>query len=361
MEKSEAKRRIEKLKEAINHHRHLYHVLDRQEISDEALDSLKKELFNLEQEYPDLVTKDSPTQRVGGEPLKAFKKVVHKKRMLSFNDAFSKEDMQDWLTRISKLLTPQEREQIDFYCELKIDGLAIELMYEHTIFSVGATRGDGTVGEDITQNLRTVQSIPLSIEAQEPEYIVRGEVFLSKKEFAAINEVQKKKGLPLYANPRNVAAGSVRQLDPKITASRNLDFFAYDIINDSDFKTHDQEHEHLKKLGFKTNPHNQYCKSLEDVFHFYEQCGKLREKLPYEIDGVVVIVNNNALFEKLGVVGKAPRGAMAFKFAQSQVTTIVEDIQIPSRQNGSVNSCSNFKTGAGNRHHYFPGHPAQRR
>ncbi len=345
MTKDQSHQRIKKLRDLINHHRYLYHVLDKAEISDEALDSLKKELFDLEQKFPDLITPDSPTQRVGGRPLAEFKKVIHYNRMLSLNDAFSKEDMQDWLERIFKLLTPNEREQVDFYCELKIDGLAIELEYENGVLKTGSTRGDGSIGEDITQNIKTVQSIPLSLgkfKIQDSKFkiprafIVRGEVFISKKEFNAINEIQKQKGLPLYANPRNIAAGSVRQLDPAITASRNLDSFAYDIITDVKADTHEKKHTILKDLGFKTNNYNQYCKNLEAVFNFYQHCGKIRENLDYEIDGMVVIINNNAIFEKLGVVGKTPRGAVAFKFAQNQTTTKVLDIKIQVGRTGAI-------------------------
>ncbi len=336
MDKKEAKNRIEKLKETVNHHRYLYHVLDKQEISDAALDSLKKELYDLEQQYPDLITPDSPTQRVGGEPLKQFKKLKHAERMLSLNDVFSKEDVHEWISRVSKLLTKEEIEQLDFYCELKIDGLAIELTYENGVLKSGATRGDGFIGEDITQNLKTVEAIPLKIDTKLPELIVRGEVFISKKEFENVNKAQLKKGLPTYANPRNIAAGSVRQLDPKITAARKLDSFAYEIITDVKATTHEEKHNILKKLGFKTNSHNQYCKSLEDVFRFYEKCEKLRSKLDYEIDGMVILINNNAIFHKLGVVGKASRGAVAFKFAQSQATTILEDIKIQVGRTGAI-------------------------
>ena len=340
--KLEAKKRIEKLKQAINYHRHLYHVLDKQEISDEALDSLKKELFDLEQRFPEFITADSPTQRVGGKPLPEFKKVPHAQRMLSLNDAFSKEDMQDWLERISKLLTEREKSQVDFYCELKIDGLAIELEYENGMFIQGSTRGDGSIGEDITQNLKTVESIPLALEIGNwklgiPEQlVVRGEVFISKKELEAMNKAQTAKKLPLYANPRNIAAGSVRQLDPKITAARKLDSFAYDIVAGVETATHEEKHDALKKMGFKTNAHNKRCKNLEEVFHFYKHVQKIREKLPYEIDGVVVIINNNALFTKLGVVGKTPRGAIAFKFAQSQAATIIEEIKIQVGRTGAM-------------------------
>lgn len=357
MNLKEVKSRIDKLKKLINHHRHLYHVLDKQEISDAALDSLKKELFDLEQKYPQFITEDSPTQRVGGKPAKEFKKVRHKEKMLSLNDVFSKEDFYEWVKRISKLLSENERKRIDFYCELKIDGLAIELEYEKGILRVGSTRGDGLIGEDITQNLKTIEAIPLSLLTTNiklpANLIVRGEVFISKKEFEKVNKLQKDKGLPLYANPRNIAAGSLRQLDSKITASRNLDSFAYDIVNYNEMKwlgakgaaipaaksglgTHEERHRVLKELGFKTNKNNQYCKSAEEVFAFFEKCSKTREKLPYEIDGVVVIVNNNQIFEKLGVVGKAPRGAVAFKFAQSQATTVVEDIKIQVGRTGAI-------------------------
>jgi len=335
MEKKQTRERIDKLKKLINHHRHLYHVQDKQEISDAALDSLKKELFDLEQQFPDLLTDDSPTQRVAGEPLKQFKKFKHPFKMLSFNDAFSKDDMEDWLTRISKLLTEKERQELDFYCELKIDGLAIELIYKNGILETGSTRGDGIIGEDITQNLKTVEAIPLTIK-EKRKIVVRGEVFITKKEFDRINKQKTKEGLPVYANPRNIAAGSVRQLDPKVTAHRKLDSFIYDLKTDFKQKTHEETHKILHELGFKTNKHNKYCKSLEDVLHFREYWIKQREKLDYEIDGVVVIVNNNKIFEKLGVVGKAPRGAIAFKFPQAQATTKVMDIKVQVGRTGAI-------------------------
>ncbi|HCC60075.1 MAG: hypothetical protein A2402_01280 [Candidatus Staskawiczbacteria bacterium RIFOXYC1_FULL_37_43] len=347
MEKNEAKKRIQKLREVINRHRYLYHVEDRQEISDHALDSLKKELFDMEQQFPDLITSDSPTQRVAGKPLKEFKKVKHSERMLSFNDAFSKQDMQDWLERISKLLTEKEKQELDFYCELKIDGLAIELIYENGFLKTGSTRGDGTIGEDITQNLKTVEAIPLVVGCPTPHHaggvsdtpptlVVRGEVFITKKEFKRINKLQKEKGLPAYANPRNIAAGSVRQLDPKITASRKLDSFAYELISNLGQKTHEEKHKILKDFGFKTNKHNKYCKSLEEVVKFREHWIKQREKLDYEIDGIVVVANNNRTFEKLGVVGKAPRAAIAFKFPQAEAVTKVLDIKVQVGRTGAI-------------------------
>jgi DNA ligase (NAD+) len=359
MDKKEIKQRIEKLRKTINYHRYLYHVLDKQEISDSALDSLKKELFDLENQYPDLITPDSPTQRVGGKPLKEFKKFKHSQKMLSFNDAFLKEDMEDWKERFVKLLSEKEKNKIDYYAELKIDGLAIELIYKDGIFDLGSTRGDGNIGEDVTQNLKTVEAIPLSLKSEEEavkelkeeglneiaknmekkglkDLAVRGEVFITRKDFEEINKLQKQKGLPAFANPRNIAAGSIRQLNPKITAQRHLNSFAYELLTDFGQKTHEEKHKILKALGFKTNKNNKYCKSLEEVFQFREHWIKERERLDYEIDGVVVIINNNEIFEKLGVVGKAPRGAIAYKFPQAQSTTKVLDIKVQVGRTGAI-------------------------
>jgi len=335
MNKQEVKNRIEKLREVINYHRHLYHVLDKQEISDSALDSLKKELFDLENEFPDLITQDSPTQRIGGQPLKEFKKIKHSQRMLSFNDAFSKEDMQDWQERFTKLLQESERSKVNYYCELKIDGLAIELIYKNGILQTGSTRGDGSVGEDITQNLKTVEAIPLTIKNKK-DLTVRGEVFISRKEFERINKEQKEKGLAVYANPRNIAAGSVRQLDPKVTAGRKLDSFAYEIVFGFETEIHEEKHKILHELGFKTNKHNKFCKNLDEVVAFRERWIKEREKLDYEIDGVVVLINNNEIFEKLGVVGKAPRGGIAFKFPQAEATTKVLGVSVQVGRTGAM-------------------------
>jgi len=366
MTREEAKKRIENLKKVINYHRYLYHVLDRQEISEAALDSLKKELFDLEQKFPEFITPDSPTQRVGGRPLEKFEKVRHPKPMLSFNDAFSEKDMEDWLERISKLLTVEERSQIDFYCELKIDGLAIELIYESGIFKTGSTRGDGIVGENVTQNLKTIEAIPLKLREKEEvlqdfkkegleevakeilekglkEIIVRGEVFVGRKEFERINKEQVKKGLSTFANPRNMAAGSVRQLDPQITSQRGLDSFAYELITDFGQKTHKEKHEILKVFGFKTNPHNKYCKNLKEVFALHDFWQKNREKLSYEIDGIVVIVNQNKLYTKLGVVGKAPRATIAYKFPLKQATTIVEAISVQVGRTGALTPVAYLK------------------
>jgi DNA ligase (NAD+) len=363
MEKKEAKKRIEKLKKVINYHRYLYHVLDRQEISDGALDSLKKELFDLEEKYPEFITPDSPTQRVGGKPLKEFKKVKRSKPMLSFNDAFSEEDMKDWLERISKLLTEKELSQLDFFCELKFDGLAIELVYRNGILQTGSTRGDGRTGEDVTQNIKTIEAIPLKItcdlSGRDPTsslkgstsssvfasglVVVRGEIFIPKKEFERLNREQRKAGLPEYANPRNVAAGSVRQLDPKITASRRLDSFIYDLVTDFGQKTHQEKHQILKALGFKVNPYSRRCRNLKEVFEFHKYCQEIRKKLPYEVDGIVVVINSDKIFKKLGVVGKTPRGAIAFKFPLKQSETVVEDIKVQIGRTGALTPVAYLK------------------
>jgi len=356
----EVKQRIEKLKKVINYHRYLYHVLDKQEISDAALDSLKKELFDLEQKFPEFITPDSPTQRVEGKPLERFNKIRHPVPMLSFNDAFSKDDIKDWIERISKLLTPDEAAKIDFYCEPKLDGLAMELIYKDGILKTGATRGNGVIGEDVTQNLKTIEAIPLKLRETEEviedlekeglkdiakifkkeglkEIIVRGEIIISKKIFERVNQKQKKLGQNLYANPRNLAAGSIRQLDPKVAAFRYLDANVYDLITELGQKTHSQEHKIFKILGFKTNnKYSKYCKRLDEVFNFHNYWRKNRQTLPYEIDGIVATINSNEIFEKLGVVGKAPRGAIAFKFPLKQATTIIKDIKIQIGRTGAI-------------------------
>jgi DNA ligase (NAD+) len=361
MDKKSAKERIEHLKKVINRYRYAYHVLDKSLISDAALDSLKKELFDLEQQFPDLVTPDSPTQRVAGKPLKEFRKVRHEVPMISFNDAFSEEDMRDWLKRLENFLgrpiNPKSQNLPQtFYCELKIDGLALELVYENGIFVQGSTRGDGIYGEDVTQNLRTIDAIPLRLlepdevaknlrrlglepakyNLQPTRLVVRGEAFLTKKEFEKINKEQIKKGLKPYANPRNIAAGSIRQLDPKITASRRLDSFEYDIITDIGQTYHEEEHLLLKAFGFKTNPNNRPARTLEDVFKFRDWWAKHRERLDYEIDGVVVIVNDNKTYEMAGVIGKAPRAAIAYKFSPREATTVVEGIKVQVGRTGAL-------------------------
>ena len=354
MNKQEAEKRIEKLKKEIDRYRYAYHVLNQSLISDTALDSLKKELYDLEQKFPELITADSPTQRIGGKPLEAFKKVSHSAPMLSFNDAFSEQDMEDWLERVENYLKYKIKN--DFYSELKIDGLAIELVYENGVLIEGSTRGDGLIGENITENLKTIEAIPLKIlEPEEVEknvknfnlnpksyilnphrLIIRGEVFINKKEFDEVNKEQERKELRIFANPRNMAAGSVRQLNPKITANRKLDSFQYDIVTEIGQKNHKEEHLLLKAFGFKTNSHNKLVHSLGEVFEFRNYWEKHREKLPYEIDGVVVIVNENNAFEAAGVIGKAPRAAIAYKFSAKETTTIVEGIKVQVGRTGTL-------------------------
>ncbi len=339
MNKKEAKERVVELQRVIEKYRYAYHVLDKSLISDEALDSLKKELFDLENQYPEFITLDSPTQRVGGEPLREFKKVEHEQPMISLNDAFSVQDMSDWIEKLENFLG--RKLNSDFYCELKLDGFAVELLYEDKVFKQASTRGNGLVGEDITQNIKTVEAVPLILDDSKAKIkipkklVVRGEVFVNKKEFKRMNRVQEEKGLKTYANPRNLAAGSVRQLDSKVTAGRKLDSFEYDIIMPSKqlekwgITKHEEEHELLKSWGFKINPHNKRVDSLEDIFKLQDYwTGKKRDDLPYEIDGIVVFVNDNKEFERAGVIGKAPRGGIAFKFSPKEATTIIEGIKI---------------------------------
>lgn len=329
MTKAQVKQRIAKLREEINHHRYLYHVYDKQEISEAALDSLKHELSELENQFPDLITADSPTQRVAGEPLPGFKKVVHSQRMLSLNDAFSFTDLEKWEQRLRKIVnTP-----LVYYTEIKMDGLAVNLRYENGILVQGATRGNGSVGEDVTLNLRTIEDIPLRLHGRYPNVLeVRGEVYMKKAQFEAMNKAADGK----YANPRNTAAGTIRQLDPKFVAERKLNFMAYDCISDLQVKNHSEIHEQLQTLGFRSNPLNQRCKNLQDVQKYYEKINAQREKLGYWIDGIVINVDSLNTFKTLGVVGKAPRGAIAYKFPAEQTTTIVEDIQIQVGRTGAL-------------------------
>ncbi len=353
MDKKTIKNRIIKLRDEINHHRYLYHVLDKVEISDAALDSLKNELEKLEREHPDLITPDSPTQRVGGAPLDKFKKVKHSSPMMSLYDAFSPEDMRDWGKRMDRILPGQK---FDYYAELKMDGLAVALVYERGKFVLGATRGDGEIGEDVTQNLKTVEAIPLILRRPAEAELkkiglngesikklfhaldngrleARGEAIISAKVFQDLNKQYKKQGRPLLANPRNAAAGSIRQLDSKLTAERKLDCHAYALLLPSVkedeagvFQTHEQEHELAKLLGFKVLKQNKYCKNLEEAIKFHDYWEKNRDKVPFECDGVVIVVNNLNLWSKLGIVGKGPRYMMAYKFAAEQATTAVEDV-----------------------------------
>lgn len=345
MTKSQAKERIEKLRKEIDHHRYLYHVLDRPEISDAALDSLKHELTTLEAQYPDLITPDSPTQRIGGEPLKAFQKVIHRLRMYSLNDVFSHEELQEWETRVQKLLG--RTSSPEYFAELKMDGLATSLTYEDGMLVLGATRGDGQVGEDVTNNVKTIESIPLRLrldavknaslrEKIRERVEMRGEVIMLRQTFEKLNMQLKKSGETTYANPRNLAAGAVRQLDQAVTASRQLHFYVYDIPTDLGIQTHAEVHALARTLGFKVVEHERIAHSLAQVFRFLEEIAKKRRTFPYNSDGVVISVNDIPAQRKLGYVGKAPRGSIAFKYPAEQATTIVEDIQLQVGRTGAL-------------------------
>jgi DNA ligase (NAD+) len=332
MNKAEIKARIEKLRGQIEDLRYRYHVLDDPKVTDDVYESLTRELKVLEEQHPEFKDPYSPTNRVAGKPLDKFVKVKHDVRMGSLNDVFSMEELEVWEKRIKKLLPPNAK--VEYFCELKLDGLSVSLIYEDGYFARGSTRGDGLVGEDITQNLKTIQSIPLKLRAPFPKFVeVRGEGIMSKKVLQDLNRRYEKEGKPLLANTRNAAAGSLRQLDSGLTAERKLDFFAWDISQISDFrfkisdlKTHSQKHQMLRSLGFKVDQHEEKCTDLACVEEFIEQIGKIRADLPYGTDGVVVSVDDLSLQDRLGIVGKAPRYMAAFKYPAERATTVIKDV-----------------------------------
>jgi DNA ligase (NAD+) len=335
---NKARQKIEELREVINHHNYRYYVLDSPEISDAEYDELMRELRQLESEHPELVTPGSPTQRIGAPPVEAFGVVEHPQPLLSLANAFSYEELAAWHKRVSNLLGGR---QFDLVCEPKIDGLAVALTYVDGLLATGATRGDGYRGEDITQNLRTIRSIPLSVPREAPpRFEVRGEVYLPKAGFKKLNEERAKEGLPLFANPRNAAAGSVRQLDSGITARRPLDIFIYGLgwtegkaVPD----THWEIMQYLKSLGFKINPNIALRHSLDEAEKYYQSWAESREKSPYEADGIVAKVNSIALQQELGTVAHEPRWAIAYKFPAVQGTTKLIDIGINVGRTGSLN------------------------
>ncbi|MBU2564628.1 NAD-dependent DNA ligase LigA [Patescibacteria group bacterium] len=331
--KEQAKKRIEKLKKEINYHNYLYYILDRPKISDAVWDSLKQELKELEKKYPDLITFDSPTQRVSGKPLDKFKKVNHSLPMLSIDDIFSDQELFDWEKRIKKL----SNGKFEYFVEMKIDGFAVSLIYRNGIFKRGATRGDGKIGEDVTQNLKTIPSIPLKLEK---DVEIRGEVYMDKKAFEKVNKEREKKNLPLYANPRNTAAGSIRQLDPRLAASRDLKFIAYG--TNLNLITHEQEHKMLESLGFRVDK-GVLCKNINEVIDFWKKLIQKRHKLDFQIDGIVVTVNNNSLFKKLGSVGRHHRGMVALKFSAEQTLTTVQDIKLQIGRTGALTPVAHLK------------------
>ena len=338
--------RYEKLKITIDHYRYLYHVEDNEEISQEALDSLKNELVKIEDEYPELITTDSPSQRVAGEPLKEFKKVKHKVAQWSFNDAFDEEDIKNFDERVKRFIKTETGKDIEptYTCELKIDGLKVVLEYVNGKLKTAATRGDGKVGEDVTLNIRTIESIPLKLK-KDTTMIVEGEVWLGKKSLERINKKRKKENESVFANPRNAAAGSIRQLDPKVVSERNLDSFIYDIAQ-LDGEVPDTQFEELKllqDLGFKVNRSFELCKNIDEAIKFWEKWKDKALKEDYLVDGVVIKVNEREYQEAIGYTGKAPRFAIAFKFPAEQVTTIVEDIVLQVGRTGVLTPVAHLK------------------
>ncbi|MCM3739413.1 NAD-dependent DNA ligase LigA [Oceanobacillus luteolus] len=333
MDKQQAKEKIDALKEVLNQYGYEYYVLDQPTVPDAEYDAKLKELEELEEKFPEFITPDSPTQRVGGTLLEGFEKARHRVPMLSLSNAFNEEDLRDFARRATNALGTD----ITYICELKIDGLAVSLTYENGQFVRGATRGDGTVGEDITANLRTVRSIPLVLKDEET-LEVRGEVFMPKRSFENLNKEREEKGQELFANPRNAAAGSLRQLDPKIAASRNLDVFLYAVgeWENNTLPTHSARLERLKELGFKTNPEWRKCKTIEEVMEFVNYWTEERPNLPYEIDGIVIKIDDLAQQEELGYTAKSPRWSIAYKFPAEEVMTKLLDIELSVGRTGVV-------------------------
>jgi DNA ligase (NAD+) len=318
------KRTIEKLRDEIRRHDHLYYVLDKPEISDFEYDKLFRQLKDLEEKHPELITPDSPTQRVGGEPLRSFKTITHKVPLLSLANAFTDEELDEFDKRVGQGLGTRDKDLVDYVCELKMDGLAVSLEYKNGVFIKGSTRGDGVTGEDITQNLKTIKSIPLKLD-NGLSIEVRGEVYLPYDDFLKLNEERAQMDEPVFANPRNAAAGSIRQLDPKVTMKRPLDIFTY-YSPDAKVKTQFELLNYLARLGFKVNDNFRLCHGIEEVKKFVSGWHSKREKLDYEIDGIVIKVNGLEDQRKLGATSRDPRWAVAYKYPPEQKETIIEDI-----------------------------------
>jgi DNA ligase (NAD+) len=325
-------KKIEALREKIRHHEYRYYVLDDPEISDADFDKLMNELKRLEAEHPQLITPDSPTQRVGGKPREGFVKAKHSSPMLSLDNAYSAEELRDWERRVHEL---SGRTDLEYMCELKLDGMSLALVYSDGHLARGITRGDGNIGEDVTANVRTVRSIPLSISKDKltqtgipAEFEVRGEMLMPIAAFRKLNEEREKQGLAVFANPRNFTAGTVRQLEPSITAQRRMDFFAYFLLKDGQtfFDRQSKTMDELEAAGFKVNPHRKLAKNLDEVWTFIQSWEGKRDSLPYEIDGIVIKVDRTAWQRELGFTGKAPRWAIAYKFAARGAVTQIEDI-----------------------------------
>lgn len=320
----EARTRVEWLRRTIEEHNYHYYVLDNPIISDQEYDSLMQELINLENQFPDLITPDSPSQRVGGRPLEAFATVIHRKPLLSLANAFSEQDLLDFDRRIRSVAGGP----VEYSVEPKIDGLSVALSYRDGLLVSGATRGDGMVGEDITQNLKTIPTVPLRLRGHLPLLEVRGEAYMPREAFRKLNQSREEEGLPLFANPRNAAAGSLRQLDPKVAARRSLQVIVYEVlyVEGVDLKTHWQSLQLLEGQGFMIDRHTKVCSRIGEVIDYCQEWTEKRDDLPYEIDGMVVKVNNLSLQEQLGATAKSPRWAIAYKFPAQQATTVVEDI-----------------------------------
>lgn len=348
MERNDAEKRIKKLRSEIARLRDLYHTKNIPSVTDDVYDSLTRELKELLQKFPEFEDLNAPENRVGGKPLDKFKKVKHEVKMFSISNVFSDVELSAWEKRNLKLLP--SKTNLDYFCELKFDGLAISLIYENGIFVRGVTRGDGEVGEDITQNLKTIKTIPLVLNKPFPAKIeVRGEALMKKSVLKKLNEQNEKEGKTLFANSRNAAVGSLRQLDPKLAAERSLDFFAYSIDQikgeewEDKIEKHSKKHELLEKLGFNVDQHSGECKNLIEVSKFVQDVSKLRENLPFGIDGVVININNTAIFESLGVTGKDPRGVTAYKFPAEKATTVVKEVKINVGRTGVLTPLAIFE------------------
>ena len=328
-----AQKRVAELHVLLNQYNYEYHVLDQPSVPDSEYDARLKELIQVEESFPELKTPDSPTQRVGGAVLDAFQKVEHRTPMLSLGNAFNEADLLDFDRKVRQAVG----EQFSYVCELKIDGLAVSLMYENGLFTRGATRGDGTIGEDITANLKTIKSIPLRI--KQPLTIeVRGEAYMPKKSFEQLNKKREQQEEEPFANPRNAAAGSLRQLDPRIAASRNLSVFLYAIadLGGTGVTTHSEGLNLLDDLGFKTNQERQTCANIQEVISYVNSWSEKRPHLPYEIDGIVIKVNSLQQQEELGMTAKSPRWAIAYKFPAEEVVTKLLDIELSVGRTGVI-------------------------
>lgn len=341
-------KRARELRELLAKYSYEYHVLDKPSVSDAVYDSLFGELKQIEAKHPELITSDSPTQRVGGELLGGFKKVQHSSRMLSLNDVFDKAEVEAWVVRMDKLLPGHIHE---FFADIKMDGLACALTYEDGLLVQAVTRGDSFIGEDVTANVRTIKNVPLRLRAAK-EYgqflsgrtEIRGEIVMLKKDFAALNEARKANDLPPFANPRNLAAGTIRQLDPKLVAARPLHFRAYDLLRDdaNEVPTNMYAYEAITALGLNRNVQASVFTSLDEVMAFVNKWDKRRNDLPFNTDGLVIKVNDRKLYQELGVVGKQPRAAVAYKYAAEQATTVVKDIVISIGRTGAATPVAVF-------------------